>query len=603
MANNSFLSTAELDFAAIKQNLKNYLKGQSQFSDYDFDGSNISVLLDVLSYNTYMNNFYLNMVGSEMFLDTAQLKESAVSHAKELNYLPRSKTSAEALVNITINTGLDTPDNIVIPKNYKFTTSIDQTTYNFLVSEDIMITSNNGVYSSANTKLYEGNLVTEYFNVINSNANFKLSSNNIDSRSIEVHVFLSNTDTISYPYTRAYSLYGLSSTSNVFFVDGYSKDQYQLTFGNGITGKLLETGNFIKVQYRDTVGDKANGAYKFSKTVNIDGYSNITATTVTTSSYGSERENIDDIKFNAPRFFATQNRAITAEDYITLVKDKFPQIQAVNAYGGEQMNPPKYGKVAISCKAYGNAAIISNSLKQQIINYLKLKNLTIEPLIVDPEFFYTIINSNVKYNTSLTNLESNQIKTSVKQSIINFGNTYITGFGTDLSYSKLLNAIDMSDSSIIGNDTSIKMSKRWLPNANQLSNINFSYNNEIYHEKFLYATPQGHDLAFQSSLFKYESSNTIYNAYLGDDGLGIIKVYTDVSVNNEIMRVVLNDNAGSIDYYTGYVNINVNIYSYSGNHIKLNTKLLSKDIIIDKNTFLLINSEDINITTSPIVIQ
>ena len=601
MANNSFLSTSELDFASLKLSLKTYLKGQGQFSDYDFDGSNINVLLDVLAYNTYMNNFYLNMVGSELFLDTAQLKESAVSHAKELNYLPRSKTSAEAVVNITINTGLASPDNIVIPKNYKFTTTVDNTTYNFLVGEDVIVTSNNGTYASSNTTIYEGNLVTEYFNVTSNNT-FALNSSNVDTRSISVYVYLANTDVTSYAYSRAYNLYGLESTSNVFFVGGYNKDQYQLTFGNGVAGRELGVGNLIKVEYRDTVGKDGNGAYKFSKTVNIDGYSNVTATTVSTAAYGSERETIDDIKYNAPRFFATQDRAVTAEDYITLVKDRFPQFQSVTAFGGEQMNPPNYGKVAISCKPFGSIAVLADSLKQDIINYLKLKNLTTEPIVVDADFFYIIVDSNVKYNTSATTLNTNQIKTAVKQAVLNFGNTYITGFGSDLSYSKLLYEIDSSDVSILGNDTDIKMSKRWVPPTGQTNTISFTYNNELYHETTLYALPQGHELTFKSSLFKYVSENTTYNAYAGDDGLGSLKIYTDQSTNNVLTRVTLNNTAGTIDYITGEVSLTANVFSFSGDHIKLNAKLIGKDITIDKNTFLLISAADVNITTTPIVV-
>ncbi|CAB5221185.1 baseplate wedge subunit [uncultured Caudovirales phage] len=603
MANTGFLSTSELDFASLKQSLKTYLQGQAQFTDFDFDGSNMSVLLDILSYNTYMNNFYLNMIGSEMFLDTAQLKESTVSHAKELNYLPRSKTSAEALVNITINTGLDTPDNIVIPKNYKFTTSVDNTTYNFLVAEDVIVTSNNGNYSSSNTKIYEGSLVTEYFNVT-GNDTFSLSSTNIDTRSIDVYVYTSNTSAIAYPYTRATSLYGLTSTSNSFFVTGYNKDQYQITFGNGTSGRALNSGNFIKVEYRDTVGDKGNGAYKFAKTVNIDGYSNVTATTVTTAAYGSEREGINDIKFNAPRFFATQDRAVTASDYITLVLDRFPQFQSVTAYGGEKINPPKYGKVAIACKPYGSIAVLSDSLKQEIIDYLKLKNMTTEPIVVDPDFFYIVVDSSVKYNTSATTLNSNQIKSAVKQAILNYANSYITSFGNDLSYSKLLSEIDASDTSIIGNDTDVLMSKRWSPPTGQSNTTVFSYENEIYHENSLYSTPQGHELAFRSSLFKYQvnGAGTIYNAYAGDNGLGTLKIYTDQTVAGTLTRVTLNETAGSINYITGEVTLTANVFSYTGSHIKLNAKLLNKDIIIDKNTFLLVNAEDINVTTNPIVV-
>lgn len=596
MANTGFLSTSELDFSTLKQNLKTYLKGQSQFSDFDFDASNINVLLDILSYNTYMNSFYLNMIGSEMFLDTAQLKESVVSHAKELNYLPRSRTSAEAFVNITVDTGLDSPDNVVIPKNYKLATSVDNESYTFLVGEDTILLSNNGVYASANTPVYEGILVTEYFNVTET-SNYVLRSSNVDSRSIDVYVATSNTSSTFYPYTYAESLYGLSSTSNSFFVTGYGKDQYEVKFGNGTSGRKLNTGNFIKVEYRDTKGDAGNGAYKFSKTSSIGGYSGVAISTVAAATNGSERETVDEIKFNAPRYFATQERAVTKEDYITLVKAKFPEFQAVTAYGGEEMDPPRYGKVAIAVKPYGSIALIADSLKKDIVNYLSLKNLTTEPIVVDPEFFYATINTSVKYNTKTTELSSGQLKASVQQAILNYANNYVTNFGSDLSYSKLVAAIDASDKSILGNDTEVRITKRWVPPVQQSNTISFSYGNELYHENSLYSLPQGHELVVKSSSFKYISANNTYNAYVGDDGIGNLKIYYDKtdSTTGAVSRITLEENAGSVNYYTGSTLVTANVYSYTGNHINLTAKLASKDVKIDKNTFLLVSSDDISI--------
>jgi len=599
MANTGFLSTSELDFNTLKQNLKTYLKGQSQFSDFDFDASNISVLLDILTYNTYMNSFYLNMIGSEMFMDTAQLKESVVSHAKELNYLPRSRTSSEAFVNITVDTGLDTPDNVVIPKNYRLATSVDNESYTFLVGEDTILISNNGIYASANTPVYEGILVTEYFNTVDSNSKYILRSGNVDTRSIDVYVATSNTSSTFYPYTYAESLYGLTSTSNAFFITGYGKDQYEVKFGNGSSGRALANGSFVKVQYRDTKGDAGNGAYKFSKTSSIAGYSGVSISTVATAANGSERETVDEIKFNAPRFFNTQERAVTKEDYITLVKAKFPEFQAVTAYGGEEMDPPRYGKVAIAVKPYGSIALIADSLKKDIVDYLTLKNLTTEPIVVDPDFFYASVNSSVKYNTKVTELSSGQLKAAVQQAILNFANTNVTNFGSDLSYSKLVSAIDASDVSILGNDTEVMITRRWVPPVQQSNTISFSFNNALYHENSLYSLPQGHELVIKSSVFNYVSSgNNTYNAYVGDDGLGNLKIYYDKtdSTTGIVNRITLEENAGSVNYYTGSTLVTANVYSYTGNHINITAKLSAKDVAISKNTFLLFSSDDINIT-------
>lgn len=604
MANTTFLSTSELDFNALRENLKTFLKGQNQFSDYDFDGSNISVLLDILSYNTYLNSFYLNMVGSEMFLDTVQLKESAVSHAKELNYVPRSRASAEALVNITIVPG-DSPDSIVIPENYTFTTTMDGVTYNFFVNEDTIVTANDNVYLASNVSIYEGRLVTEFFditsNIIDSGTILNLESETIDTRSIKVQVYESSTSTTPYTYTQATSLFGITSSSNNFFVSGYRSNQYQIQFGNGVTGRKLSAGNRVKVVYRSTNGSLGNGAFNFNKTSSIQGYSSVTAATVLSARNGSERETIDSIKFNAPRFFNTQERAVTAQDYISLTKAKFPQFQAVAAYGGEVMVPPQYGKVAISLKPYGSVDIVSDALKSQVMEYLSLKNLTTEPLIVDPDILYLKINTDVKYDPSLTTTSIHTLKSDILDSILQFGQNNLNDFGIDLSYSKLISAIDDTEPSILSNDTDIKLVKRWSPTPQVSNTITFSFNNELYHEDSLYELPQGHELVVSSSSFNYVSGDTTYSAYVGDNGLGTLKIYTDVYENGIPKKVSLNDNAGTVDYFTGKVTLTANVDSYVGSHINLKATTLSNDISITRNEFLVISALDVTINVVPIV--
>ena len=372
MANTGFLNTSELDFDNYKSNLKSYLKGQSQFSDYDFDGSNINVLLDVLAYNTYLNGFYLNMVGSEMFLDTAQLRESIVSHAKELNYIPRSRTSAVAHVNFSIYPPAGAQLNynpITIPKYYPVTSLVDNQTVTFTTASEILaypagfvngVFTSSSYYEALDVPLYEGKVVSEYFNVLpNVNTRYILSSENVDTNSIEVLVRTSTAPYISL-WTRASSIFGLSGTSNVFFIQGYGSNQYELIFGDGTSGTALENNWIVGVTYRDTAGDLGNGAFIFKKTTNIQSiYTNISITTVTAAADGSERESNNSISFNAPRFFTTQDRGVTSIDFENLAKAKFPQLQSVYAYGGEQLDPPQYGRIAISVKPSGTAGTIS----------------------------------------------------------------------------------------------------------------------------------------------------------------------------------------------------------------------------------------------------
>jgi hypothetical protein len=598
MANN-FLTTTELDFNSLKNSLKTYLSGQSQFSDYNFDGSNISVLLDLLTYNTYLNNFYLNMIGSEMFLDTAQLRESIVSHAKELNYIPRSRTSAKAQVNIKVVPS-DSPSFIVIPKFYKMTTSIDNTTITFSTGADTIVYPTANGYVAANVSIYEGSVVTEYFTA-SASTNYRLQSENVDTNSIEVTVINSSVDSANSVWSLADTLYGLTPTSNVYFLQGYSANQYELVFGNGVTGAPLANGNIVKVIYRDTIGEKGNGAYLFSKGGTIQGYSNISITTVSSAAEGSERETNDSIKFNGTRFFTTQERAVTALDYSNLTKARFPQLQSVVAYGGEELDPPQYGKVGVSVKPYGTAGLISNSLKNEIINYLNTKSITTQALIIDPEYFYVRVDSTVNYNTSLTTNSPAQISSLIQTAILNYGTTYLTDFGSDLRYSKLISEIDTVDSSIISNDTQLKIIKRWSPTAGTLSTTSFSFNNPLHAETVLYSLPQGHALTVYSSNFTYTATDgSVYSAFFGDDGLGTINIYTNTNTSTGIIRTIVALNVGTVDYSTGTITISANITAYTGNYISIYGRLENSDIYSVINKFLIIDATDVAITLNPV---
>ena len=597
---NTFLATSELDFNTLKNNLKTYLQSQDRFTDYNFEGSNFSVLLDILTYNTYLNSYYLNMIGSEMFLDTALVKESVVSHAKELNYIPRSRTSAVAEISVT-TTSPTTGTTVTIPKNYRFTTSVNGTNYTFTTNNAVVISGRAGTFESDNFNIYEGEIVTEYFNVTSSSTQrYILQSENLDSTSIEVHLYNSNTDSTYSIYSEASNLYGVTPTSNVFFIQGYANNQYEIYFGNNVTGRKPVPGNLIKVSYRDTVGDAVNGATTFNASSTIDGSSISSIVVSSIAQNGSEKEDIETIRFNAPRFFTTQERAVTKEDYINLTKAKFPQLQAVTAYGGEEVEPKQYGKVIISAKPYGTAGIISDSLKSSIVSYLTLKNLTTEPIFEDPTYLYTDIISNIKYNPNNTTRSAQQLISDIKASIITFNSAYLTDFGADISYSKLLKAIDDTNPAIIGNTTKIRPIKRWSPNIQTTQTLSFSFENPLYYEETLYKLPAGHETVINSSLFEYEYSGTIYNSYISDDGLGNLYIYSfivDRYGNETTSKQILQNNIGNVNYTTGEVSLSINIYGYSGNYISIYAKLNDNDsdILAFKNLFLLIDPSDITV--------
>lgn len=605
-SNTGFLSTTELDFTAIKSNLITYLQSQDQFADYNFEASNFNVLLDVLSYNTYLNSFYLNMVGSEMFLDTAQLRESAVSHSKELNYLPRSKTSAVAYVNISVDPGTRTPDYITIPKFYAFSTQLNGTTIYYTVPDDIIIRPVSGAYAAANVAIYEGSVVTEYFNVTANTNTFTLQSENLDTRSVTVYVYESATSQTSYLYTMSESLFGLDGTSNVYFMQGFSDTKYQITFGNDVTGRQLTNGNVIRVQYRDTLGELGNGSFVFRKGTSFadsdnNAYTNISVSTVKASAEGSDRESIDSIKFNAPRYFPTQGRSVTAQDYIALTKAKFPQLQAVNAYGGEELNPPQYGRVAISVKPYGTVGLVSDALKVNIVNYLKLKNLTTEPIVIDPEFFYIDVTTTVHYNSSLTSKSSAQLKALAETAIVAYGANNLTEFGSDLRYSKLISDIDNSDPAIVSNETKLNLIKRWNPLLGSKQTLSFTYDNELYHDAVAYLIPQGHEQVIRSDFFTYTHTDSQqYSCYIGDDGMGTLNVYTYQIVSGVSTRKTLAASIGSVNYVTGELLLSTTITAYTGNYISIYAIPYNKDLYSIRNKFLIIESTNVSITMNDI---
>lgn len=594
MANTGFLSVSELSFDGIKNNLKSFLKAKTDFKDYDFEGSNLSALLDVLSYNTYMNAYYLNMVGSEMFLDTAQIKSSVVSHAKDLNYVPRSRTSARAKVTFTINTGNAVPPYVIIPENYTVRTSYGGVNYSFTTDADIVVTNVGGVYTSGPVFVYEGAVAEEFFTV-SANTKYILSSDNVDTNSVKVTVIKSSTDNSNAVYQQAENIYGLTSTSNVYFVQGHGTNQYEVVFGDGVSGRALVGGNIVKVKYRSTNGEAGNKASTFATTSLVDGYP-ISVVTNVVASDGSDRETVESIRTFAPRHYATQNRAVTRDDYITLVRERYPQIKTVNVYGGEDATPPQYGKVIITAIPYGSAPILSTELKQDIITFLTGKSITTEPLIYDPEYLYAEVITNVYYNPNVTTKTALQLRTDVFNQIKQYDTDNLNNFGDDIRKSKLSTYIDNTDPSIVSNDLALRAIYKIAPQRSTNNVINFSFSNPIYNP-IARSYAAGEVESVRSDTFSYVASNTIYTARLSDDGQGKLRLYyssPNLPVN------ILEENIGTIDYATGDVTLALNPYNY-GDVINIYAKLNTADISIIKPTkFLKIDYNKIAITLTPI---
>lgn len=596
MSNPGFLDVSELSFDGIKNNLKVFLQSRPEFIDYDFEGSNLSALLDILSYNTYMNAYYLNMIGSESFLDTAQIKSSVVSHAKDLNYIPRSRSSSKAIVSFTINTGTDNPTVVVLPKFFTVKASVNNTSLDFSTDSTVTIYKGaDGTYTSSPVEVYEGKIVNEYFNYP-YDTRFILQSTNIDTSSISVNVTNSSTDYSNTNYTFAESLVGLDGTSTVYFLQGYNSDQYEIVFGDGVFGKALSPGNIINVTYRSTNGELGNKVYAFSSPNKIDNYS-VTVSTNTPAASGTERESVDSIKFYAPRHYTTQNRAVTKDDYINLVREKYPQIIAINVYGGEETIPPSYGKAIISMVVGGSNPIVPDDLKADIISYLQTKSFTTQPVIVDPIFIYAEIVVNVYYNPSLTTKSVQQLKSDVQVQINQYQTDYLADFGADVRKSKLSSYIDSADPSIVSDDLNLRAIYKITPRRTVEEVYDFSFENTL-NRPIQYAYNNKETPVIISSTYYYDNNGVlITNAQLADDGIG--NLYTFYTLSDGT-KVVLDSAAGTVDYTTGELKFNITAYDYA-NSIDIFAKFLNPDIIVKSNKYLEIDFTKLQINILPYV--
>ena len=594
MATNQFLDASELDFDTLKSNLKTFLQGQQQFNDYDFEGSNLSALLDLLTYNTYLNSLYLNQIGSEMFIDTATQRDSLVSHSKELNYLPTGKLSAVANVTLVVNTGIssspDLPVNVTIPKNFELTTTIGENNYIFTVPDSIIITTptrgsdNIFRYFANNVQIFEGDIRSEVFianTTSNTPASFVISSANVDTRSIEVVVQVSNTDTTNSTYSKADSLLGLTSTSEIFFLQGAEDFKYEVSFGNNINGKNLNNGNLVKVTYRDGHGTEPNSANVFSSSGTVNGFSTSVITNGA-AELGSEHETADSIKFNAPRHFATQGRAVTASDYKSLVTSNFPQFQTVNVYGGDEESSPRYGKVIITVKPAAGRTKLTDIEKSQITQFLKDKTpLSIDPIVEDALFNKVELTSRVVYNTTNTTQSANDIKTKVLNAISDFNTNNLGNFGSVFRYSKLSTKLDEADTSILSNDTTMRIFREIIPVEQKINSFTINFENLLDFDEA--------EKCISSTNFTYEGDTSFFR----DDNNGTLQILSQQPTG----LIVKNSNAGSINYFTGSVTINtLTIPNFTGESIRLYARLEKKDISSSRNIILEIDETENDIT-------
>jgi len=591
MANTS-IDLVGLDFNTLKSNFKTFLRNNTQFKDMDFEGSNINVLLDVLAYNTYLNGFYTNMVASEMFLDTAQLKDSVVSHSKELNYTPRSHTSSQASLRVSV-VPTETVSTVVVPKYTSFSTRMGSEVYTFTTNDSTIATTLDGVTYTFDATVFEGVVTSETYVMDGSTTQrFVLSNPTVDTSLLTVTVYEDNGQN-QFSYTQAHTLIGVTATSQVFFVQAAENDQYEIVFGDGVFGRRPKTGATVLVQYRATNGELPNGATTFVSDGAIDGHTNVTVTTLTAAAGGSIAETIESIRFNAPRMFVAQDRAVTANDYEVLLKARFPEIQAVSVYGGEEHTPPQYGRVFISADvADADGAPLSS--QQRFIEYIKDKTpLTIVPQFINPEFLHVEIVSNVQYDVTQTTKTTNDIKLAVLAAITEYNRTNLNDFNTTLYYSQLVRTIDAADTSIVGNDTTITAIKEYHPSFGNTESFTVDLGSELVTEEGLLLLQDESHYGHTITSTKFISENQ--QCIILDDGLGTL--YLGATVGD---RISLIKSIGTVNYTTGNLTINaINVSSLvEGTYVKIFMKTKSKNISARKNTLLLVDLNDVTINVT-----
>ena len=414
MASNK-LEVSELDFDAIKLNLKTFLQNQSEFQDYDFEGSGFAVLLDLLAYNTHYLGFNANMLANEMYLDSADIRKNIVSLAKMLGYTPTSSKAPSALLDVTMNNVTGTPATITAAKGTVFTTTVDGTSYQFVTNAETTISPSEGVYQFQSLQVFEGTLVTFKYTVDSSDVDqrFIIPSINADTTTLKVSVQSSANDTTTNTYSKATSFTSLNSESKVYFLQESDEGKFEVYFGDGIIGQSLTDGNIVLLEYVVTNKTEANGASAFTLSGTIDGFSDVSISTSSNAQGGSEPQTKESIRFNAPLQYSAQDRAVTTSDYETKILELYPNAQAVSAWGGEDEETPVYGTVKISIKA-ASGSTLTNATKLDLVTQLKKFNVaSVTPEIVDPETTNILLTSNVKYDTNATIKTSDTIKSDI----------------------------------------------------------------------------------------------------------------------------------------------------------------------------------------------
>ena len=602
--NNKRLEVTEFDFDDVKENLKVFLGAQNEFTDYDFEGSGMSALLDVLAYNTHYLGFNANMLANEMFLDSASLRSSIVSHAKTLGYVPSSARAAKATVDVILNTNLLTA---TMPAGTVFSTIVGDTSFQFSTIESFVKSNTGNTIPFVGVDIYEGTFITTRYLVDSSDIDqrFLITDNRADTTTLTVVVQTSSTDSSSNTFTEATDITQVTSGSNVFFLQEVEAGLFEVYFGDGVIGNALSDDNIVILTYVVSNKTEANAASLFTNAAAIASITDVAVSTSAVASAGSEPESLSSIKYNAPLDFASQGRCVTAEDYKVFAKRFFANTQAVQVFGGESgsfdtslgvVSTPEFGKVFISIKSTTGNNLTTTEKSQLITSLAPFTVASITPVIVDVQTTKLILQVFFKFDSSKTTKTASTLESEISTTLSILNSDTLGQFEGVFRHSKVVGLIDDTDNSITGNITNVTMAHDLTPTIGTPTSYNISFNNEIYNPHL------GHNFAgggvISSTGFKI-SGDTVNDMFFDDNGSGVLRVYYLLAG----VRVYQDATAGIVDYLAGSIVINnIDIISISdvdgaaSSIIRITATPDSKDIVPVRNQILEIDFVNTTIT-------
>ena len=586
---NKKINVTTLDFDDIKKNLKTFLSGQSEFQDYDFEGSAMAVLLDVLAYNTHYNALYNNLAINEMFLDSARKRNSVVSLSKMLGYSPRSATCSQATITLTVSAPSSGATILTLPAYTPFNTTIDGKNYTFYTIGSVTVTSSTGIFVFQNLQITEGTPLT-FNTTVGTNTRFIIPNSDIDLNTLTIRVQDSSTSSVYTTFSKSDTLVGINSTTKCYWVKEIDNALYEITFGDGNLGMQLDNGNIVHMNYFVSSLDAPNKARQFSYGGGtlISG-AQISVTTVGAAANGASSEDIDSIRFNAPRMYASQNRCVTPDDYKAIVYSLFSDADSVTCWGGEDNNPPVYGKVYICIKPKGADKLTTTQKSALISSILQSRNVvSVIPMIVDPEYINIAVTTTVYYNEQATSKSASEIAGIVTNTVNAYNVNELDRFDGVFRFSKLSKLIDNSDPSITNNITTILLRRGVTVRYNTSAQYLFNLINPIW------SSGQPEE-SFKSTGFYVLGSDEIH--YLDDDGIQYVRLFR---YGTNGIKIIVNPTIGNIDYNKGVVDIkNLHITALADVDLELSIRPLSNDVVSALTQIAHIPPEHLKVTAIP----